>query len=610
MTSNPYMVFPLSLLFHMIDAFEDPCFDRKAYEDWRRDISKYPPCDYCTFLYELMSEDGSDIIYGSVFNNTQRVKTRPNAYSLEEFEQVYNRFFTATNEQEFARASVDYEKLVRRILTLDLQYYFNLSGLYFTVSFADYNPARQYELLIRAAWKDEAEKILSLLPLEKLTFKVKKENTYDLWSCETYPAKLLTPLIQEKVDQIIATGKESFEAIIRLVRSVAQSLSRLPIYDKGAIVEEGETVKRTAADLVKEMEVTLSRLDYATAMVFIGSKGKEVKPCIRTYPLAPVELDAPGRLLREVQARENAQEYTTDRAEVEKKRNKQSSVPKVEPSKATPVMPTTSNPTSIVFDDNYPLLLFHWHFLSLDNIIRLLGKKPTDRNHIRERLKKLVVAGWLAETDWKEKGKAGKAKKIYSLAEDGLKHVEAEYELKSGSRKMGLTEHTLIVSNALVQFASLPRFVPEITLVGFTHERTFKAKAIKLDQGGLEPDGLVRYTLAHPYGNGQLNLYYENDRGFEGKDVWQNKLGKYILALEKGLLGQDRIAIAVCHSGGSIVEWTEEALSNHKEYAPLVYLTDVDPLTFTPLEFCTNAIWRKPLSTDLAPLLQTSPDRA
>ena len=92
--------------------------------------------------------------------------------------------------------------------------------------------------------------------------------------------------------------------------------------------------------------------------------------------------------------------------------------------------------------------------------------------------------------------------------------------------------------------------------------------------------------------------------------MWQNKLNKYIQALEKGLLGSDRIAIAVCHSGGSIVEWTEEVLLNHKEYAPLVYLTDVDSLTLTSLEFCTNAIWRKPLSTDLAPLLQTSPDRA
>ena len=452
-----------------------------------------------------------------------------------------------------------------------------------------------------------------------------------------------------EIDRIINKCKPSFENLILEVRRMCDALEAFPIMDRSGVQEKVEARPRQIYDVVNDVTLKLVGLRNATAYVCLGARGEQGKAVIETFPLTPIPAHEEKRLqsLRRKQAEENGAAYTTAREDIVRniqKRRIRLSLPPValwgetiekkhepeiekppghiqneQPQKIVPnerrekkeaaqrkPAPPVPAISALTFEENYLVLLHRWYYLNLDHLTRLLCKKPTDRNHMRERINKLIDAGWVATSEWKEAGKPGKAEKVYSLTDAGVKQAQAEYGVKpSGSRAMALTQHTLLVNDALITLCLLPKVAQGITLTGLLHERYFKANSIKLaNGGGLEPDGLVRFSLPA----GPLALYVEMDLGHEQREYWQQeKMRKYLLALERGLLGTDRLAIAVCQPGGSIkslMKWTEEVLENQRDYGQVFYLTDKSPLALTPLEFTTGAHWHQPFSTTATALIQ------
>ena len=199
-----------------------------------------------------------------------------------------------------------------------------------------------------------------------------------------------------------------------------------------------------------------------------------------------------------------------------------------------------------------------------------------------------------------DRKKAGRPPLAYSLK-----------AVKSG-KYSDYTEHTGLVNDVLITLALLPTVTP-IILCSLQHERYFKKHGISV--GGtnkLEPDGLLQFQLTPPFGvKGEIiGVAIEIDRGFEAREVWQEKVGKYLAfagGIYKDRYISEALTIAVYCAGTnmqSLIKWTEELTKDRKELAGLFLFTHTDPLTANPLTWATSPIWQQPFQKTPVALIE------
>src|SRR5207245_6587184 len=156
---------------------------------------------------------------------------------------------------------------------------------------------------------------------------------------------------------------------------------------------------------------------------------------------------------------------------------------------------------------------------------------------------------------------------------------------------------------------------PALTLVRFQHERYFKEHGIPLGNTNmLEPDGFLEFRVSPPIGVEQepVGICLELDRGFEGRDVWQEKVEKY-LAFASGVYQEryklETLSIAVSCAGTnmpSLLKWTEELTKEKKELAGLFLFSRSDPVTTDPLTWGTSPLWQQPFQNTPMALIEKS----
>src|SRR6266436_6149768 len=176
-----------------------------------------------------------------------------------------------------------------------------------------------------------------------------------------------------------------------------------------------------------------------------------------------------------------------------------------------------------VLDTDLLVALYHFHYLTLSQIVKLLDREK-NINHVRTKLKKLVEDD-LIETTTLARASSGKPPTVYFLTAKGIKRVAdtsgVPARLPAGEKKHGYLDHSLECSDMLIASMLLPKVEPTITLVDLKHERTLKNTPCKLSDGVyLVPDGWVH--LRHK--NEPVGICFEVDRSTEDKEKIQAKL--------------------------------------------------------------------------------------
>lgn len=601
---NPCQLMPVDLLQWMAEEFEFPFFDLEQYKKWSFDEKRYEPRDYISPLLK------NELTFVDTYNHLWMVE-----------------------DKELSQAFLTYEYLVREDIRNKLmtEFYIALHDLegqeinnyYLGHDTRDLpSPPPRY---LRS--NDSLIQIYSALHERGLVFFYSFDQTTLIWEfsrdmSHVFKYRLQAgqegkfPLnrIEEEIERIILEQKPPFETFVRDYRSVMQALATDPVMDTSGVVEEKPSSQRSFADMEKEKAKELLGLPNGTAYLSIGSRGDRFKPRMETKVLPKT---AAGKLAaHREQALRNAYQYTTTieniEKQVQKRRNRQTvEVRTPVPTAKRRVYVSSSDGVlpALAFEEDYLMLLYHFHYLTLEQVCRLKQKqKPHEKTHEREKINALATEdkGFITKKPVTVATQAGRVPLVYSLSQKGIKHLEAAFGVSPGTRKGTFNEHTLLVNDALIACVLASKLEPCLHLVDLKHERTFEQQKIQLgDTHFLQPDGFLHFQLFPPFGveNESVGLFLEIDREKEGKAVIQDKLQKYITfasEVYKQQFGLDALTGAFCVPGGSIrnlLLWTEQAFQNDQEQAASFIFTDSDPATTNPLEWVTAPLWYQPFDT-------------
>jgi Replication-relaxation len=267
--------------------------------------------------------------------------------------------------------------------------------------------------------------------------------------------------------------------------------------------------------------------------------------------------------------------------------------------------------------DDLLLLLRQFHYLSIRQITRLLGKE-TSSNNIRSKMKKLVAAGLVEVTSLPRSQAGGTMPFVYSLSKKGLRTL-SEAEGSGPSHKSGIVlAHTLSINDVAILATLLPRVEPRITLCDLRLESALKKYPIALGNTlFVVPDAFCQFLLTPPLGtpNEPLGILFEIDRNTE--DIYQvkEKIGNY-LALSAGPY-QDYFqleSLTICFVitvGGQarlqqLLTWTEQELTKQQavEFADLFLFYCCEPAALSPRSFFCAPVWSQPFTAALLPLIE------
>ena len=409
------------------------------------------------------------------------------------------------------------------------------------------------------------------------------------------------------------------------------------IKDRSGQIKEKELARRTHADMEKEKAKELLGLPDGIAYVAIRMRGDRFKPRMKTKQLNDLYPRIVSLEKRREKTLENALAYTTEARTIDQEFWKRRQRFRIAPS---PVMQPPQEERQMFQEEKehdmplqvakrrvytansdgylppltfgegrsptyqYLLLLYHFHYLTLKQFCKLLGK--TNETHVRDDLNeiigKVVGKGLITKEPitGKLNVKAGRVPLVYSLTETGMKKLNEELGLSAGTRKGTFSEHTLLVNDALITLVLATKQEPSIRLCELWHERYFKQHNIQVgDKSFLEPDAVLHLQLSPPFGgeNEHVGVCLEIDRGSESMLQWQEKVRKY-MSLASGVyqkqFGLESLTIAVCQPGGDVkllARWTEQAVKDKKEHAPLFLFTNSNPVDRDPVEWVTAPVW-------------------
>ncbi len=266
------------------------------------------------------------------------------------------------------------------------------------------------------------------------------------------------------------------------------------------------------------------------------------------------------------------------------------------------------------------MLLHQYQYLTITQIVKLLGKESTV-NNIRAKLKRLVDDK-LVETQGLHDGKhiAGRLAYVYSLTRKGVRSLSDSGET---AKKSGVAvEHTLAINDVAILAQGIGRVVPQVVLFETRLESSLKKYPVILKQTEQEaqclvPDVWTHLTLFPPFTKltyANLGIFFEIDRGTEDVYTIKEKIQKYrALLLTDGLyehsFGIAALIIAFVVTAGKqrlrqLLLWMNQELMRTPGSAPFFSVTACDPATISPASFFCDPIWYHPLDPSPHPLIE------
>src|SRR6266566_506012 len=155
---------------------------------------------------------------------------------------------------------------------------------------------------------------------------------------------------------------------------------------------------------------------------------------------------------------------------------------------------------SVTTRDDLLALLHRFQALTIFQITRLL-QKQSSINNIRSKMKGLVNDGLVEVQFLPHTTPSGSTPMVYALSSKGVRYIEGSCTLAStnGQKIRGILplRHLIDINDVLIQSLLLQTIAPAISVLEYTHEKTFKQNPIKISERSfLVPDGFTRFALS------------------------------------------------------------------------------------------------------------------
>lgn len=286
--------------------------------------------------------------------------------------------------------------------------------------------------------------------------------------------------------------------------------------------------------------------------------------------------------------------------------------------------PKPKKPVAFVLspaDDDILRAVFRYHYLTINQVARLLGKSRTT---VAARLKRLTDAGYLHAITVPTR--QGNGPNVYALANNGLQFL-GDAGLPVPKRTRLSTErqysylffsHTLAVNDFLMDVELFTARHPDVTIERLYHDRDLKRMPVQVDDGAggkavVIPDGYVDLLFSNTY---QACWALELDRGTEDQRTWRKKVrllvayaaGPYVQAFGTGALTICVVTTAPSERLRQLYQWTEEELSeaNLTNHADLFYFAGYTPGTILDDRVFLVPGWRVPFQQHAVALVDPS----
>jgi hypothetical protein len=273
-----------------------------------------------------------------------------------------------------------------------------------------------------------------------------------------------------------------------------------------------------------------------------------------------------------------------------------------------------------------------YHYLTAEQLLRLLGYSPRSRTYVSEILNRLTKEGILHRSFVAQPDENGEARQrnigVWSATALGRTYlrdlgITPPFNKHGPSRTPLYYDHILPVNDALIACELFAKDNPDVELAQMVHEREIKRAIDRVEVilGGkrfaqpVAPDGWTDFRI-----NGEQHpIWWEVDRDTEHIRDWMHKIAGIVEYYAKGLyqerFGTDLLTVAVVsvpRTGRKpidrmwqLVNWTEQVLEHQgkKDWADVFRFTSLNPAQVPPDTFFSMHYWYRPFDISSQPLL-------
>jgi hypothetical protein len=264
-------------------------------------------------------------------------------------------------------------------------------------------------------------------------------------------------------------------------------------------------------------------------------------------------------------------------------------------------------------------------YLTAEQLRKVCGYQPKSIRYIRGKLNSLVAAKFAIALP----GRFVTQPRVYTLTQAGYTYAAAlgiktakrvrPAEERDKARNRLFIEHTLAVSDVLINAWLLAHTHPGITLTNLYTERELQRKIyVQIPERiCIEPDASCEFTSTETWHETpqtwQDFLHIEVYRHRPLEPRFKQKITGYVAAVDAGvheaLFHTQALSVAVMcatkYQATTLKRWTEEALQAMGRVAEgeRFFFRQIDPATASPEELFLSPVWEQAFSTAKTPLL-------
>jgi len=257
-------------------------------------------------------------------------------------------------------------------------------------------------------------------------------------------------------------------------------------------------------------------------------------------------------------------------------------------------------------DQDILAALSTYHFLTAEQLTRLLFPSLHSLSYCRERLKKLFHAR-LVDRLYLARSPYGSPLTVYSLSQ----------KYQPAHRSPWFLEHHLHTVNFVISLRAYCQTRPDLELGKIVLERELRTNPVKVKAGSVIPDCYVQVYLRKDGRQLVMPLAVEIDRGTQPGKAWRRKIQRYLACVKQSAQvqwGSQYLTVVVVTTGGAerrvnLVRIGERELEQQGQtsQADLFRIASADLDQETPQGLCQGQRWYIPFQTKPVALLPEEP---
>jgi hypothetical protein len=271
--------------------------------------------------------------------------------------------------------------------------------------------------------------------------------------------------------------------------------------------------------------------------------------------------------------------------------------------------------------------IYTFHYLSLDQVMRLRGYHPASASNCRKLLKQLTDVGFL-DSPKLPRAYLGNPPYVYTLGRSGLNYLKDQgYDIEFRFRpnehaqpSYSWLNHTMALNDFLICASLLEKSEPSIVLETLFHEWIIKRRFFthvevktKTETGstkekvGVIPDGFLNFRFLD---NTHMPIIFEMDLSQESKwKIKQNLQARilYVKGPYQKLFDTTHATVAYAVAGGDthrrdmLLDYCEQVLNETftKDMADTFLFCALPPGLLDPRQIFLSPLWHHPFDFEL-----------